>query len=316
MARSLRRLACSLFLLPPLLTTLLLTFRGAKADDGVATTRHVPSNSGVLITATRGDLPIILTSPHGGTLDVPDAPPRKDTGARTFVALRDTNTAELAERLADAIERELGKRPYVVIARFHRKYADANRPPSDAYDHAKAKSQYDAFHAAVRTAVDDVRARWGGGLLLDIHGQVARPDAIYRGTRDGKTVAALLGRAGAGGAALVGPDSVLGHLGAAGYTVLPTVAEPGRATSAPTIGHEERFNGGHIVFAYGSHHPDGIDAIQLEFGTELRRTARLGRTAADVAKAVAAFAHTYMTPTTAAGPASRPATASGAQTAR
>src|SRR5690349_14309311 len=114
MARSLRRLACGLFLLPPLLATPALTVLGAKADDAVATTRRVPASSDALITATRGDLPIILTAPHGGTLDVPDAPPRKDTRARTFVALRDTNTADLTERLADAIERELGKRPYVV----------------------------------------------------------------------------------------------------------------------------------------------------------------------------------------------------------
>ena len=316
MARSPRRLACGLLLLL-LLAPPVSVARGGNADrdDVVATTQRVAADSEVLIPATRGDLPIVLTSPHGGTLDVPGAPPRKDTGARTFVALRDTNTAELTERLADAIERELGKRPYVVIARFHRKYADANRPPTDAYDHAKGKLQYDAFHAAIRSAVNDVRARWGTGLLLDIHGQVAQPDAIYRGTRDGKTVTDLLGRAGAGRAALVGPDSVLGRLAASGYAVLPANAEPD-AERASAIGHEERFNGGHIVFAYGSQNPDGIDAMQLEFGTELRRKARLDRTAADVAKAVASFAHTYMASATAPVAATRPAATTNAQTGR
>src|SRR5687768_13186338 len=60
---------------------------------------------GALVTVVRGDLPIVLTAPHGGQATLPDTPARKDTGVRSFVILRDTNTAELTERLADAIER-------------------------------------------------------------------------------------------------------------------------------------------------------------------------------------------------------------------
>src|SRR5690348_8651901 len=107
---ALRKLGCGLVLLPAF--TLVSTARDARAEAAAAaTTQCGGSEPGALITAIPGDLPIVLTSPHGGTLGVPDTPARRDTGARTFVTLRDTNTAELTERLADAIERELGKRP-------------------------------------------------------------------------------------------------------------------------------------------------------------------------------------------------------------
>ena len=239
-----------------------------------------------LVTYLPGDVPILLTVPHDGADAVPDAPVRaggKDV--RGFVVLRDVNTRALAEQLAGAVERELGGRPYVVIARFHRKYADANRPATDAYEHENVRPHYEAFHGAIETAAEDIRARWGRGLLLDIHGQVAEPDGIYRGTRNGKTTRALLDRF--GDAALVGPDSVFGHLAAQGYQILPTVPPDG-------LGRETKFNGGHIVDRHGSHQGTAIDAIQMEFGSNLRKNAQLEQTANDAAKAVAAFARKYL----------------------
>ena len=239
-----------------------------------------------LVTVSKGTLPIILTAPHGGRTAVPDTPARKGGGAvKQFVAWRDDNTAELTEKLAAAIERELGGRPYVVIARFERKFADPNRDVANAYEHENAKPHYDAFHTAVTDAVADVRATWGRGVLLDVHGQGTDPDGIFRGTRDGKAVADLMKREGE--AAVTGPKSVFGALAAMGYKALPALPEKG-------IGKEERYNGGYITDAYGSHRGTAVDAIQLEFGTNLRKKDRLDKTAADAAKAVATFARAYL----------------------
>lgn len=238
-----------------------------------------------LITVQKGTLPIILTSPHGGRTPIPDTPPRKGEGIAKFVAVRDDNTAELTEKLADAIEKQLGGRPYVVIARFERKFADANREAKDAYEHPNAKVHYDAFHAAVKSAVAEVRKDWGRGLLLDIHGQAVTPNAIYRGTRDGKSVADLMKREGE--KAVIGDKSVFGLLASAGYATLPVTDENG-------IGKETRFNGGYITDTYGSHRETAIDAIQLEFGGALRRKEKLDKTATDTATAVAGFARAYL----------------------
>jgi N-formylglutamate amidohydrolase len=65
------------------------------------------------------------------------------------------------------------------------------------------------------------------------------------------------------------------------------------------IGREERFNGGYLVDAYGSHQGTGIDAIQLEFGRKLRAPDQLDRTASDTARAVAAFARRHLPSTVA-----------------
>jgi N-formylglutamate amidohydrolase len=128
-----------------------------------------------------------------------------------------------------------------------------------------------------------VRALWGQGLLLDIHGQNTEPQAIFRGTDNLKSVADLQQRYGK--AAISGAKSILGFLERSGYRVIPANDEGER---------EERYTGGYTTRLYGSHRGTGIDAIQLEFGSHLRSRANLERTAADVARAIVVFAGEYL----------------------
>ena len=107
------------------------------------------SNKSAAITVAAGGLPIILTAPHGGSVASPGVPARKGDGVTRFNPRADTNTDILTEKLADALEQKLGKRPYVVIARFHRKCIDANRRPADAFEVPEAKATYDAYHAEI-----------------------------------------------------------------------------------------------------------------------------------------------------------------------
>jgi N-formylglutamate amidohydrolase len=255
----------------------------------VATADGAEAKPEPLVTVEKGDLPIILSAPHGGRTPIPGIEVRKGPpGVAQFVVARDDNTAELTEKLAAAIEKELGARPYVVIARFERKYADPNRPAKDAYESAAAAPHYEAYHAALRSACDDVRKKWGRGLLLDVHGQAAKADGIFRGTAGGKSVTALLEKSGK--PALLGPDSIVGHLARHGYAVIPDPTAAGES-----IGEEDkRYNGGYIVRTYGSAENPAIDAIQLELGTQLRAKANLAKTATDIAAAVKAFHKAYL----------------------
>lgn len=216
------------------------------------------ARAGDLLTTQRGTIPIILTAPHGGTIRVPGSADRT-----TGITVRDTHTAEIALLVAQRLTERLGQRPYLVIAQFSRKDADANRAPGEAYENDAARAQYDAFHAAVRDAVDECRRLHGRAILLDIHGQARVPGAIVRGTRNGRTVTALRERH--GDRAVEGPDSLFGLLRAAGYATLP---EPGTPESG--LGRETFFDGGFIVEHYGSHQPTGVDAIQVEIGSEFR----------------------------------------------
>lgn len=210
------------------------------------------------ISAQKGDLPIILTAPHGGNLVIPGVPVR-----RKGTTVTDAKTFELTETVAKGLENLLGRKPYIVAASFDRKYIDANRAESAAFEHPHAKPVYDAYHTYIRNFVDELRRQYPhGALLLDIHGQSQDPATVHRGTRDGLTVKRLVKNHET--AALIGPNSIFGIVQARGYTVYP----PNTPLGSPP--EDRRFNGGYIVAAYGSHNQDGIDAIQLEIGILLR----------------------------------------------
>ncbi len=253
----------------------LAMFRGA---DGATS---MPSSN--LVALTDGQLPIILSAPHGGQQTIPGVSQRQGTGVAAFNTGRDTRTDELAELVGWELERRFNAKPFGVIARFERKYLDVNRSSDRAFESGAVKSHYETYHGALREFIQRVKSRWGSGLLLDIHGEGTDAAAIYRGTQNGKTVKSLVQRFGA--PALSGKQSVLGQMASKGYKVLPSNGDRDKET---------RYVGGYIVQNYGSHQDLGIDAIQLEFGSTLRSRANLERTARDLADAIAVFAKEYL----------------------
>ncbi len=254
----------------------LLLSCAARADTSA------PRKRESFVVFEKGQLPIILSAPHGGAKAIPDVPKREGRGVRQFSALQDIGTRQLTERLAKAIEAKCGKRPYFVLAEFHRRYIDANRPASRAYESAAAKPVYDAYHAALAKARREVTKRFGRGLLLDIHGQGAEPKTIFRGTQNGKTVTHLVKRFGR--EALVDESSLFGELAKQGLHVVPSVDSDDR--------EDRRYNGGFIVRTYGSAKGGTVDAIQLELGRELRSPK--SDTAEKLAEAILAFTKKHL----------------------
>ncbi len=245
-----------------------------------AVTLRAPDN---FIVVEYGMLPIILSAPHGGREAIPGVAARRGVGIPQFTTGRDHNTAELAASIATSLRERFGSNPFLLIARFDRKYLDANRPETGAYEAEEARPHYEAYHRALAEHCERVRSRWGQGLLLDIHGQNAEVEAIFRGTDNLKSVTDLRRRY--GNEALSGAKSILGFLERSGYRVIPANGIGGR---------ELRYRGGYTTRKYGSHRGTGIDAMQLEFGTHLRSRGNLQRTANDVAAAIAAFASEYL----------------------
>lgn len=226
-----------------------------------------------MVVASAGTLPLILTVPHDGDAALGSTPVRVPGRSAQDKFSRDSGTRALAEQIASRLEASLGKRPFIVIAGFSRKYLDANRTQQDAMQSPHALPAYRAYHDQIAAFVAEAKRRFpAGALLVDVHGQGDEPDIIFRGTRAGLTTTALLKRFGA--TALRGEDSLLGILEAKGYQVHPPVA-------ASTLKEDPRFAGGYTVFAYGSHQPLGIDAIQLEFGTRVRKNTQLPLDVAD-----------------------------------
>jgi N-formylglutamate amidohydrolase len=223
----------------------------------------------LLVERLRGTLPVLLACGHDGTRQPEGVPAREREqfpASCDFQPSRDRNVADLTRAVVDQLLRQAGEAPYVVIAQFHRRYIDVNRAPACAFAPGPGKPCYDEYHKVLRGFVDEIRAENDGiGLLIDLHGVQRRADApadVYVGTENGMTVTAL--RAGTSDDALYRRRGLVGLLQAADYAILP-----GRFRDR----EHPAFTGGYTVETYGSHQPDGIDAIQLEIAAELRTNA-------------------------------------------
>lgn len=244
-----------------------------------STVAAIAAEPNSLVVARTGNLPILLTVPHGGLEGVPHVP-RRSRGT----TVTDAYTIELAEAVARHLTDSLGGQAYFVAARFSRKYIDANRGEVDAFESPNAKPTYDAYHAQIRDFIAQIRERFPrGALLLDIHGQSEDPGVVHRGTRNRATVAALIQKHGA--EALSGPNSILGVVESKGFKAFP----PNTPIGNPR--EDRRYQGGYTVHTYGSRNADGLDAIQIEVGRDLRTDPRF---IAALGEGVAVFYKVYL----------------------
>lgn len=250
-----------------------------------------PVDPQTLVYAQAGALPILLTAPHGGLESIPGVGVRetrnKGRDSDRYNTGRDPETDRIAMGVARDLRSALGADPYLVVARFDRLYIDANRPPEIAFDNPACRPVYEHYHRTIRAYIDAIRARHKAAVLIDVHGQHKIPGSLVRGTLNGKSVSALIARAGFD--AVTGPKGMFGLLENEGFTVFPSNRLP------PEGRHEDGgFNGGYTTMQYGSHRPDGIDAFQFEIGRNYRSRHELDRTIARIARAIAAFHDAYL----------------------
>ena len=113
-----------------------------------------------------GDLPIILSAPHGGTL-IPAEIPDRTWGTMS----RDLNTEELARKFAETVHAATGGWPHVVICRLRRTKLDANRDLEEAAQGNRyAEQAWNEWHRFLRYARKRVESEWGAGFYIDLHG--------------------------------------------------------------------------------------------------------------------------------------------------
>jgi len=253
----------------------------------VVAPRTVAQEPTELVRIERGELPIAISAPHGGTHDIPGSTPRQGAGLERkpggFVVARDGGTEELAGLVADCIERRLGKRPWLVVNRAHRRYMDPNRRPDEAYEDAAAEAVYARYHGALVTACTTMRRLHGTGLVVDFHGQGSAAGTVFRGTGNGVSTELLLRRHGP--RAVFGAESLCGELKRRGVLVHP----------GPLDGPEQPgYTGGYITRHYGAAGGFDVAAVQLEFGAEYRAAEAREGMAEVVADALVAHAVTFL----------------------
>jgi hypothetical protein len=113
-----------------------------------------------------GDLPVIISAPHGGWLR-PDEIPDRSYGA--FVT--DANTYQLAGKIADALEARVGARPHLISLTLQRRKLDANRAIEEAaQESVYAEQAWHEYHDLIDLAKRTVTEAHGEGFYMDVHG--------------------------------------------------------------------------------------------------------------------------------------------------
>jgi N-formylglutamate amidohydrolase len=225
-----------------------------------------------------GNLPLIITAPHGGT-DSASAIPNRTYGTTST----DLNTTELSRAIRTACFNRFGRWPHVIICRVPRTKIDCNREIGEgAQGVAATEAVWNEYHNLIRMAKDAVTSSYGRGLLIDIHGHghtlqrlevgynlstaTLNKNSFYSSDKNSSCVRELANRTRVSFEELIRGSYSLGTLlDSRGYPSVPSLAlpNPGKDTSGAD---NDYFSGGYTVETYGTMSPNTgtINAIQIE----------------------------------------------------
>jgi prepilin-type N-terminal cleavage/methylation domain-containing protein len=221
-----------------------------------------------------GDMPLIISAPHGGTLRPAEIPDRRN-GEFTS----DAYTEELARTVQQMFRSRFGHCPHVVLCRLDRRKVDCNRGIQEgADDHPGARQAWTDYHRFIEIARSNVLASAGTGFYIDLHGQshpikrielgycltdslLTNADRVVNGAAfaDHSTIRTLARRTGVPFAELLrGTNSIGGLLAARGYPAVPSpvMPDPGPGNSY--------FDGGYSARRHSSLNGGTIDGVQME----------------------------------------------------
>ncbi len=232
-----------------------------------------------------GNLPVILSAPHGGNWSPDTIPDRNCTGCSYGI---DSYTRVLTWGVYDAFFEQTGCYPHVIMNRLHREKFDANRDIGDAADgNPLIEEAWYNYHDFIDVAKAQITTDYGRGLFLDMHGhghtiqrielgytlsatELAETDATLNSTAyiEDSSIRRLVGDnlQGESHSDLLRGSLSFGTLmEGRGYPCVPSSSDPFPATGDPY------FSGGYNTGRHGSRNTNGtIDAIQLEFNQDIR----------------------------------------------
>ena len=257
-----------------LLSVLVLAAQAVASAAGTPAPGAVTLAGDRLVECVAGDLPVVITVPHGGRL-TPEGFARRQKGVTDM----DVNTQELARAFATELTRRTGGHAALVISLLHRSRLDPNRELAEAAGgHAPAEAVWRAFHGAVESALAAAVKRHGFAFLIDLHGHahpIARLELGYGlggpqlnvddPALDGSGVIGIstlrdlhAARGGSAAALLRGPRSLGALFAERGLRSVPSPADPGPAANP-------FFSGGYIVRRHAAEPTTTkVDGLQIE----------------------------------------------------
>ncbi|MEN8122305.1 MAG: hypothetical protein ABFS35_18310 [Bacteroidota bacterium] len=125
-----------------------------------------------------GDLPLVISVPHGGWDKPKNIPERKGRFAKN----QDIYTIEIAYKIYKNIYKLTGHYPNIVINHLHRTRLDANRNIKEAANgNKKAGEVWKAYHARIDSIEKVMEQKFGKGLFIDLHGHRHKIERIELG---------------------------------------------------------------------------------------------------------------------------------------
>lgn len=218
-----------------------------------------------------GNLPIILSAPHGG-----DEKPSNIETRTTGVFDKDDFTLELTKNIITEFYKRTDSIPYAIIAKISREKVDINREPNEAYEDEKASIPYNQFHYLIKSSKESIEKEFGKGLYIDIHGQ-SHPKGYlefgyllknnilklhesqlkeYKENSSIKTLSNFSKESFID--QLRGPHSMGSFMCNHGYDSIPSV-------KLPYASDDNYFEGAYDTIRYGSLDNGKISGIQIEF---------------------------------------------------
>ena len=114
-----------------------------------------------------GDMPLVISVPHGGSLKPAEVPNRECAGITT---VRDTYTIEMAEAIQQEMMERYGKTPYIIISNIARTKVDLNRALEEATcNNEEVRQTWHDFHSFVDHALELSVQEFGKTLYIDLH---------------------------------------------------------------------------------------------------------------------------------------------------
>jgi N-formylglutamate amidohydrolase len=243
------------------------------------------------VAMSRGQLPLVLSAPHGGK-ESPSWIPTRTCGPHA----EDKYTLELVEALVPLIAKEMGGRaPFAVCNKLNRSKMDANREINVATEGGLYASMvYELYHDSLQMCVDEAKAYTSNTadqvLVIDMHGYSPLKD--WNATRWDNSwimVGHLVSRKTLKSATVLpnedwirGPNSIGSLLHTEGLWAEPSMYRPHPH-------HGKYFSGGYITDRYRttceSTGKITVQTIQLELPRAMRND--LGTVAPRMAKAIA-----------------------------
>lgn len=116
-----------------------------------------------------GNIPLVISVPHGGRITVDTLPFRDCKEAST---VSDARTIELARAIQDYFNEKYNLTPHIIISHISRKHVDQNRELENGATcgHKSNEKPWHTFHNWVDSALNLATANGNRAMYIDLHG--------------------------------------------------------------------------------------------------------------------------------------------------